>query len=128
MATSNEELMAMIAKYGDLVIVQDVLFRTYNDILGTIDYSKERTADWDLIPIVMNVSNEIQAQVAEMKTRLLQELSASSVDAWIRTFDKAKIAQPVQGNAPLDPNEPIIIIDNRELIARRIVAALSRGE
>ena len=66
MPTSNEELMAMIAKYGDLVIVQDVLFRTYNDILGTIDYSKGRTADWDLIPIVMNVSNEIQVQVAEI--------------------------------------------------------------
>jgi len=125
MPLTSSELMTEIAKYGDLSIIRDALFRGYTHALGAVDFTKDRTPDNDAIRALLEACNEAESKVAETKSLLLRELSKSDVNAWMGTLDKAGIAQPRPGNAPLNPNEPIIIIDQRELIAARIVAALN---
>lgn len=125
MPLTSSELMTEIAKYGDLSIIRDALFRGYTYALGAVDFTKGRTPDNDAIRALLEACNEAELKVAETKAILLRELSRSDVNAWMGTLDKAGIAQPRPGNAPLNPNEPIITIDQRELIAARIVAALN---
>lgn len=126
MPLTSSELMTEIAKYGDLSIIRDALFRGYSYALGAaVDFTKGRTSDNDAIVALLEACNEAELKVAETKAILLRELSRSDVNAWMGTLDKAGIAQPRPGNAPLNPNEPIITIDQRELIAARIVAALN---
>lgn len=108
--------------YGRISLLRDALFLAYSKELSSADLTR---LSGSLTVALLNAHTEATEQAARMQQFVIKTFADKTAEDWITLLNDSVVAQPHPGNAPLDPNEPIITIDDRAAIADRLVKAIS---
>ena len=110
------------AAYGLAHALRDSIFTAYHSALENAASGEQEEL---LIPLLL-ACNEASSAVAKLRDTVKGLEQSTTADTWFSVLNDAQIAQPRQGNYPLDTSEPIITIDNRKQIVAKIVMAIQR--
>jgi len=117
---TSEQVQAYAA-YGLASALRDSLFTAYNSALENAASGGQEL----LIPLLL-ACNEASTAVTKLRDTVKKLEQSITADTWFAILNDAQIAQPKQGNYPLDTSEPIITIDNRKQIVAKIIMAIQR--
>lgn len=118
---TSEQVQAYAA-YGLASALRDSLFTAYNSALENAASGGQEEL---LIPLLL-ACNEASTAVTKLRDTVKKLEQSITADTWFAILNDAQIAQPKQGNYPLDTSEPIITIDNRKQIVAKIIMAIQR--
>lgn len=116
-----ESLVQLLEEYGRACALRDALFLAYVKELSAADLTKlSETA----VGALLNAHTRSEEVVAQVKSEVVALMAKEGATFWENLLNQFDVAQPRPGNAPLDPNEPIITIDDRVKVIPKLIKAV----
>lgn len=115
------EQIEKLAFYGEISLLRDALFLAYSKELSSADLTRLSGSS---VVALLNAHNEASEMAARVQKVVFEMFKDMSADSWLQILNHSQVAQPRPGNAPLDPNEPIVTVDDRAVVADRIALAV----
>lgn len=114
-------LEQLMEAYGRACALRDALFLAYVQELSAADLTKLSES---AVGALLNAHTQAEEVVAEIKNDVIKRVASEDATFWADSLDRFQVAQPRPGNVPLDPNEPIITIDDRVKVIPKLIEAV----
>lgn len=116
-----ESLGQLLEEYGRACALRDALFLAYVKELSAADLTKLSES---AVGALLNAHTRSEEVVAQVKSEVVALMAKEGATFWENLLNQFDVAQPRPGNAPRDPNEPIITIDDRVKVIPKLIEAV----